>query len=1206
MKKRKLDLIFESIFMIFLIISMPLAFSILISPNASAEEPDPPEENRGCCEVSDQGGKCLITTEEDCDKERGQFEKGIACDGTDFCNTGCCVGKYGICSPNSLLKDCGSGEFYTKDPSCGTVEGCDQISCCVIGKESLLTTNKYCTLNRGVWYPGITTQLACDKQVVETQGEVCCELLDTCVMTERTKCENSLNGLPHPKKCFDVAECDCKFETFDTIGICIPGLPHVYKKDNCGNVYPDEIEKTCTDSQFCEDGTCIEDKCFGTDVRYEAWMLDETGNNLVYKEIGERNHGESWCMFDTGVDLTNGMVPKGAYSRRAYCWHGEIKIEPCDVYRNTVCVENKNFCAIKESITNPTTQQLLDCSRSANQEDCNQNHCEWIEKTLTNARCMSNLGNTCIGLTKKEDCEQASPQCFWWEQLPVGNVNGKNWIEHYKNFLEGDGLMAFTKLNPDGEGQQPICLPVYPIAQEDGPNADTACALGSKVCRWAEALWGISRENPECDDPAWFSGMAHRCRALGDCGTYKNYVNEKTSGLVMGLAKEVPEQGEEIRITEEIPLPEDYLDFQAIDIGNIPGNQISGGEFILRTFIGLGTGALLVLGFDALWTSASWFAAGQGFSTITIGASLAGTSGGSVTVAAATGALAISFAAIAGGIALFMLAQTMGVGPGRGAIEALGAGLISGGTAFLMGGGWSGAGIIAAAGILLYFAIYLLTYKEKFYFVQCLPSASPIGGSDCEICDSDPNRPCNKYSCKSLGQACEWNDKIMMPNQYGEMIEVPMDDPASSCQSTTNTGTPPKIISAKAKDYLGTNLEVTYSEGYPPRTIKINDEISPLDLTTIEIEIDKKGFCWYDFVSRPYIENYNLVFSPSLEKKKIAQIPFNEQQKTWFIRCVDTHGNVNGAEYRLIADNIKEGPDLTAPRILRTKPTSPATFLPGLTELDVGIWLNEEATCRWTASPDKQYGDMNEETEKNTIDSGTGSWYTILHLTGLIPDIPNVFYIKCKDLEGNAMVELNEYEFILNGAESLNVEITSPTAGEIVEGCASRPVEVEVITSGGMNEGNANCEYSINGGTNWYDFSPTGTTEHQAEVIFTNSGGKIIDVRCSDGTLTNTESVSVTLNVDGTNPIITRFYRDGNTLTIETNEECNLCAYNSYPGSTSCIFNIGDDWVTAFSSNGRIHTTSIEEGKTYNIKCRDVCDNVMGDSECVTIKPSDF
>ena len=60
---------------------------------------------------------------------------------------------------------------------------------------------------------------------------------------------------------------------------------------------------------------------------------------------------------------------------------------------------------------------------------------------------------------------------------------------------------------------------------------------------------------------------------------------------------------------------------------------------------------------------------------------------------------------------------------------------------------------------------------------ECEPWQAPWGGKDCDKCGKD-GRPCTKYRCQSLGQACEFFDN-------GDQ---------NLCLSSKNDGMSPRIV----------------------------------------------------------------------------------------------------------------------------------------------------------------------------------------------------------------------------------------------------------------------------------------------------------------------------------------------------------------------------------------------------------------------------
>src|SRR3989344_3874058 len=69
------------------------------------------------------------------------------------------------------------------------------------------------------------------------------------------------------------------------------------------------------------------------------------------------------------------------------------------------------------------------------------------------------------------------------------------------------------------------------------------------------------------------------------------------------------------------------------------------------------------------------------------------------------------------------------------------------------------AGLIGVVVAVVVFALLYKKESKKVVELRCLPWEAPLGGADCEKCNTDPLKPCSEYRCKSLGQACELVNK---------------------------------------------------------------------------------------------------------------------------------------------------------------------------------------------------------------------------------------------------------------------------------------------------------------------------------------------------------------------------------------------------------------------------------------------------------------
>jgi len=1177
----------------------------------------------GCCTNSSSGGLCTIVQNiTSCD--HGDFYEGQDCN--QIC-AGCCMNlNTGECMPNSNNLNCKAPVFPNSffqlgDLSCQTIPTC-KLGCCTIVFGKKYTTNNTCDIMGGTWDSSVPDEATCSAQSYNDQYG-CCKY--GCKYERAEDCANKLGwtvenvvreGIFSLKKCYQIPECnnaDKCGSSPDKTG-CLNNSLELYEADNCGNIYPDEIADSCstkTPSSYCGlnptggysclDGTCtnVIDNGELVNGQYSTFQLPEQhGNNM--------NNGESWCVYDTASDLGNGTIPMGSYSRRAVCIRGNVTIEPCDYYRQTFCFQSAGACV---PIQNGASEDVIATCISKDEQTCTY-PCNW-RSAINYARCMPNMYQSCVNITKQYDCEN-NAFCYWWTSLPVKKDN--NVID-----LSQTNWLGFTRM-ADGDIQRQLCLPKIKPGLND-INKELFCPQGTYVCPFSSAYFGLDHENDECTKTEWYSSMAQRCKALGDCGIWKNYIGDTITGLKIGEAQDKPANTNDIRTKTEIPTPTDYMEVvNGLHITQ-PGTPSAttsgqvGGLFAIMAAVALIAAKLGVFSSIAWW---GWVGTNVGIGgTGFFGGMWTGV-GGTVNVwPGIISSAAISIVAITAGILILIYANSLPVGAGRGALESLGWGLISGGGALIFGASLATAGIIAGSVFVVLFGLFWITYDKKFYYVQCLPSLAPSGGDKCHVCNEDPNRPCNKYSCESLGQACEWNNTITLSDNQGHQKTVTLSDADVQCLASTNTGVPPKIESITAANSTGYSFGVSPAGGSyhdPPQTIDITKDNGPVPEGTpiaVTITLDKNSLCWMDYVQTTSIVNMQSPFgtsSPSKNKTAILY-PYNKLNYT-YIRCTDPYGNANDGEYTLRF--FTETVDHTAPLIWGTDKDRDNKFIQGITELNLTIEVNEQATCRWTKGADVPYDAMSSITECNATTPTQSGYICKTLLTGLQSDVSNQFFIRCRDRTAQLNEMQQGYELMLYPVPAITIDIVQPqNNSQIEQGCSFSGITIEVSTSNGANNGKAIC--SLLNGANPIRFNVTGNTTHMTNITITNPQGsnipQNINIGCTDIDQVSSSTTNLQFNVlaDVRPVTITRMYKDNSNLVIKTNKEA-ICTYHYSAGHkiNNCDFDPKDaSQLTAkkFDSTGNIvHSTSWDTEPWY-VKCYDACNNV---SECTTIQPQDI
>lgn len=508
----------------------------------------------------------------------------------------------------------------------------------------------------------------------------------------------------------------------------------------------------------------------------------------------------------------------------------------------------------------------------------------------------------------------------------------------------------------------------------------------------------------------------------------------------------------------------------------------------------------------------------------------------------------------------------------------------------------SSAAIFIGTSLVLFIASFGLTalintFKAKKTVIDvafiCKPALPPIGGENCELCNSD-ERPCTEYRCKSLGASCELVNK-----GTGE----------EACVSIENDGRSPLIVDVKAKTE-GYKVEKE-SIGRLIRKAKIRKDsgecADAFNRVEIEFKTDKFAICKLDTSSNVEFDEMTFSIDDFYRKKHILEIPTGiavegteginvppQTEQNFFIKCSDTNGNKIPIDFTL---NIctSTGPDLTPPRIERISPTNKEVLPSTTTEKLVKIWTNEPAECKWDKQ-DLSYEEMQNEFDCNNdlLDVESEGWQCSSKLP--LTREENVFYFRCKDQPGKEEEKRNEnresYEYILRVSNELVISSTNPEDGEVIEaGPAGAQIELEVSTEGGFDEGRAACRYSSdNFKVNEHFFTITGENTHKTKITLKES--KTIFVRCTDkiGNEARKE-IRIEVKIDNKAPIITRIFEDSGSLFVITDEDA-TCRYSNEP---AFLF---DEGKAMPDDNSKIHAVSLNElqNKMY-VKCRDKFEN---------------
>lgn len=451
------------------------------------------------------------------------------------CKSGTCYDAVeGICEVGAPRTQCDKYNGQWFDSATGNIAQCKK-GCCVAGSQVFFGTEQQCTRQAQVlgvekdFKPEITNELSClvlgggkEEGACVFEGEV----ENTCRFITKVQCLQA-GGKPYPGFLCSSPDLDTVCEKQEKTG-CVDGKSEVYWIDSCGNrenIYDINKDKSWNNGKVLSKGESCSissgtnplfnqagcgncglfsgnvcglpkagiDKtpAIGDYVCKKGSCIDENGT--------EKANLESWCEYQgtIGVHSGRGADTPGSRHFRKVCVNGEIRTEPCEDYRNQVCVQ-------------------------------------FEEQGLTTSQCVKNPWEACLGYGKNErDCKE-NPLCFF-KKIIIGKPNPET----------GAGI----------EVKQ--CLPRYPPGfdlkeTKEGETSTTSaspsqCNKADKTCvvtyiKTLQHGWQCQK-NCECESYLFAEEMHDYCMSLGDCGgkvnymgtytkNYKSYGSALTSGYI--------------------------------------------------------------------------------------------------------------------------------------------------------------------------------------------------------------------------------------------------------------------------------------------------------------------------------------------------------------------------------------------------------------------------------------------------------------------------------------------------------------------------------------------------------------------------------------------------------------------------------------------------------------------------------------------------
>jgi len=443
---------------ILILIISSFAFCYLIY-SATGEVSAQGIDDYSCCEETLDGNSCQFVDSSQCNSN---FRSApTQCKDTSYCKLGCCYSSNtGLCSENSPKGNCQGG--WVDDASCNIAK-C-QKGCCVLGNNALWTTEGNCEIESGFlgletdFKPEINSEIECIF-LAEKDDEGACVLGNDCKFATRGECSSRNGDFYKDVFCSDSSfENNCVAKDHKE---CVEGEDSVYWFDSCGN----------------KEGVAEECSLFaGTYCGLVAGNYDCKSVDCIV-DGKKRKNGESWCEYEGTIGDGKDVV--GSRHIKHICYMGEERIEPCQDYRNQICVESE-----------------VDLNGGG---------------SFSEAVCRVNNWRSCLDYNTEEDLEEAREKC---EENPDCTTKG----------------VHIDKFNFD------LCTPKYPPGFDltndaGGKNAEMVCSMGSQTCTaiYVKRVSGWKCEvNCDCEKAVFTQQMNDFCVSLGDCGGYVNIAGETT------------------------------------------------------------------------------------------------------------------------------------------------------------------------------------------------------------------------------------------------------------------------------------------------------------------------------------------------------------------------------------------------------------------------------------------------------------------------------------------------------------------------------------------------------------------------------------------------------------------------------------------------------------------------------------------------------
>ena len=460
------------------------------------------------------------------------------CDSVPECSGTCVNANSGECSENTAKTQCGKSGGVWSEKSPGEIDECKEV-CCLLGQDAYFINPTECkamfTQNniQGRINPSITSRETCEEMRSNLKVGAC--VVST--LTEKIcNISTSLDCTGKDVKFYDGLLCTASIGT-TRISDCAKSENtickdnKVYYKDTCGNIanvydsgkysisdYWTYIKDPYNSNDVCTVSSSGSKSCGNCDPTentvckdYKDTTLSKPSNNLGGLVCGDLSckyegktykHGESWCAGTNGTfvierDLTNSKIFKsnitalenenkynipGSKYYKLVCSSGEVLVEECGDYRNSVCIQGKNEVGNME------------------------------------ASCTFNNWRTCFQIDTKTECEDPTALCKW--------ISGYRW----------DSQIVSEKERKERQGScSPLVAPGFDFWKGNS-QGNGICSMGSaqEYAMFETGIWSNRDNMDEWHDNTLANDCINGCYALPG---YAEEFNQK-----VGEEKQYPEE----------------------------------------------------------------------------------------------------------------------------------------------------------------------------------------------------------------------------------------------------------------------------------------------------------------------------------------------------------------------------------------------------------------------------------------------------------------------------------------------------------------------------------------------------------------------------------------------------------------------------------------------------------------------------------------